>query len=153
MAYSSATTSAVSKENNVIPKPSSENSFNATQSLNPDLSESYVRFIVMFLWMLSHVSTPQLQPLERRERPIILHRLPSPRQESSRASTLKTYRSAWAECSALYGYPLSPDRVPQPWNKGWSQNAATGPGDYPSLTTHLPITSSFIPPEITARVR
>jgi hypothetical protein len=86
MAYLSATTSAVSKENNVIPKPSSENSFNATQSLNPDLSESYVRFIVMFLWMLSHVSTPQLQPLERRERPIILHRLPSPRQESSRAA-------------------------------------------------------------------
>jgi hypothetical protein len=65
----------------------------------------------------------------------------------------KTYRSAWAEFSALYGYPLSPDRVPQPWNKGWSQNAATGPGDYPSLTTHLPVTSPFIPLEITARVR
>jgi hypothetical protein len=86
MAYSSATTSAISKENNVIQKPSSDNSFDATQSLNPDLSESYVRFIVMLLWMLSHVSTPQLQPLERRERPIILHRLPSPRQESSRAA-------------------------------------------------------------------
>jgi hypothetical protein len=88
MAYSSATTSAVSKENNVIQKPSSDSSFDATQSLNPDLSESYVRFIVMLLWMLSHVSTPQLQPLERRERPIILHRLPSPRQESSRAADL-----------------------------------------------------------------
>jgi hypothetical protein len=86
MAYSSATTSAVSKENNVIQKPSSDNSFDATQSLNPDLSESYVRFIVMFLWMLSHVSTPQLQPLERRERAVILHRLPSPRQESSRVA-------------------------------------------------------------------
>jgi hypothetical protein len=86
MAYSSATTSAVSEENKVIQKPSSDNSFNTTHSLNPDLSESYVRFIVMFLWMLSHVSTPQLQPLERRERPITLHRLPSPRQESSRAA-------------------------------------------------------------------
>lgn len=86
MAYSSATTSTVSKENIVKQKPPSDNSFDATESLNPDLSESYVRFIVMFLWMLSHVSTPQLQPLERRERPIILHRLPSPPQESSRAA-------------------------------------------------------------------
>lgn len=91
MAYSSAIAIAIPKENNAIQKPPSDNPFDATQSLNPNLSESYVRFFVLLLWMLSHVSTPPPQPLGRREQPmgeIPLHRLSWPRQESSRAADL-----------------------------------------------------------------
>jgi hypothetical protein len=88
MVHLSTQTSAMPKGNDVIQKPSSEISLDLLMASNP-IDDSYVKFIVLVLWMLSHASTPPLQTLERRERPMgemFPHRLPSPCQESEQTT-------------------------------------------------------------------